>query len=153
MKKKSVLKWWVGGAVIAAAVLSTSFLKLGDNLLYFYTPSEAMAQASGLSNKTIKLAGMVKGGSVVWQPEALSLAFVLTDLNGHEIVVAHKGTPPDMFKENQGVVVEGRLAADGASMVSRGLLVKHSEEYKAPGPGQSMDKALLEKSLFEGHSN
>ena len=55
-----------------------------------------------------------------------------------------------MFKENQGVVVEGRLADEGRSIVSPHLMVKHGEEYRPPGAHGSMDKALLERSLFEG---
>ena len=64
------------------------------------------------------------------------------------------GTPPDMFKEGQGVVVEGRISTDGQSLAARNLMVKHSEEYKKPGAEHSsMDKELLEKSLFKGQQS
>lgn len=150
MAKKNATKWIIGGSIIAAAVVSMSFLNLGDNLIYFYTPDEAFAKAADLEGKTIKVGGMVKGGSVQWTPEQLALKFVMTDLKGHEIEVSHTGTPPDMFKENSGVVVEGRIDNAGRSMVSKNLMVKHSEEYKEAGDHTSMDKALLEKSLFKG---
>jgi cytochrome c-type biogenesis protein CcmE len=149
-KKKGSIRWIVGGLVIAAAVTGVAFLNLGDNLVYFYTPAEAYAKGAELAGQTVKVGGMVQPGSVKWQPEQLSLDFVMTDLDGHNISVHHNGTPPDMFKENQGVVVEGRLEDGGKAMVSRNLLVKHSEEYKKPGEHAKMDKALLEKSLFKG---
>src|SRR4051812_23839475 len=134
MAKKRSAKWIIGGVVIAAAVIGISFLNLGDNLVYFYTPGEAFAKAAELSSKgAIKVGGMVKTGSVVWQPEQLSLHFTMTDLEGHEIAVAHTGTPPDMFKEGQGVVVEGRIDEQGKTMLSKNLMVKHSEEYKKAG--------------------
>lgn len=150
MAKKSSMKWIIGGGVIAAAVVSVSFLNLGDNLVYFYTPGEAYAKAAELDGKNVKVGGMVKGGTVQWVPEQLSLAFVMTDTEGNDIRVQHVGTPPDMFKENSGVVVEGRLTDSGKLMISKNLMVKHSEEYKKPGDHSTMDKALLEKSLFKG---
>ena len=151
MAKSSKRKWIIGGTIIAGAVIALSFLNLGDNLVYFYTPGEAFAKAGELAGQTVKVGGMVKPGSVSWQAEQRSLSFTMTDLAGHEIRVAHTGTPPDMFKEGQGVVVEGRVGDGGATMVSRGLMVKHSEEYKKPGKDHAtMDKALLERSLFKG---
>jgi cytochrome c-type biogenesis protein CcmE len=54
-----------------------------------------------------------------------------------------------MFKENSGVVVEGRIDAAGKKMVSQRLMVKHSEEYKKPDAHHSVDKELLEKSIFK----
>ena len=54
-----------------------------------------------------------------------------------------------MFKEGQGVVVEGRIDETGKVMISKSLMVKHSEEYKKPDDHSSMNKALLEESLFK----
>lgn len=149
MAKKSKSKWVLGGLVIAAAVVTISFASLQENLVYFYTPTEAVAKAAELSTQTIKVGGLVKPASVVWVPEQLSLSFVVTDPNGKDIEVKHNGTPPDMFKEGQGVVVEGRIDDAGKMMVARNLMVKHSEEYKKPDDHSSMNKALLEQSMFK----
>ena len=130
-------------------MVTISLVQIGDNVVYFYTPSEAVAKAEELSEKNIKLGGMVLPGSVDWKAEQLSLQFTVSDLKGHEIRIAHIGTPPDMFKENSGVVVEGTIAADGKTMKSKNLLVKHSEEYKTPGDHTSIDKTLIEKSMFK----
>lgn len=149
MKKGLPLKWIVGGAVILVAALAVTNLQFGDNVVYFYTPQEAFAKAADINDKTIKVGGMVKSGTVVWKPEDLALNFVMTDMQGIDIEVSHKGTPPDMFKENAGVVVEGRIESDGKKMVSQRLMVKHSEEYKTPDAQHSVDKELLEKSIFK----
>jgi cytochrome c-type biogenesis protein CcmE len=149
MKKGLPLKWMIGGAVILVGALAVSNLKFSDNVVYFYTPQEAFAKAAEINDKTIKVGGMVKAGSVVWKPEELSLDFVMTDMQSVDIAVSHKGTPPDMFKENAGVVVEGRIEPDGKKMVSQRLMVKHSEEYKTPDSQHSVDKELLEKSIFK----
>ena len=149
MKKGLPLKWMIGGAVLVVAALAVSNLKFGDNVVYFYTPQEAFAKAAEVNTKTIKVGGMVKAGTVNWKAEELALNFVMTDMQGTDIEVSHKGTPPDMFKENAGVVVEGRIEADGKKMVSQRLMVKHSEEYKKPDAQHSVDKELLEKSIFK----
>jgi cytochrome c-type biogenesis protein CcmE len=148
-QKKNSTRWIIGAVVIAGAVIGMSFLSLSDNLVYFYTTGEAFAKAEDLSSQNIKVGGMVKAGSVQWKPEELALNFVITDLKQHEIAVSHRGTPPDMFKENQGVVVEGKIDSSGKSMTSKHLMVKHSEEYKKPGDHSTMDKALLERSMFK----
>ncbi|NRA63806.1 MAG: cytochrome c maturation protein CcmE [Pseudobacteriovorax sp.] len=147
--KQAYFKWLIGIFVIAFASIAISMLNFGENIVYFYTPKEATAQAAELSKKTIKVGGMVKAGSVDWQAKDIKLAFTLTDMKGTEITVNHDGTPPDMFKENQGVVVEGRLADDGSNLVAQRLMVKHSEEYKKPDDHSTMNEALLEESIFK----
>ena len=151
MKGKLPIKWLVGAAVIAVAALAIANLKFSDNVVYFYTPDEAIAKTAEIQGKTIKLGGMVQAGSVHWVPEDLQLDFIVTDMKGNDIKVYHKGNPPDMFKEMSGVVVEGRLAEDGRSIQSQKLMVKHSEEYKTPDATHSIDKELLEQSIFKGN--
>lgn len=149
MANKGNTKWVIGGLIICAAVLTVSFTSLQGNLVYFYTPSEAVANAADLSSQTIKVGGLVKPQSVKWVAEKLSLNFVVTDPTGNDIEVKHTGTPPDMFKEGAGVVVEGRIDQTGKVMISKSLMVKHSEEYKKPDDYTTMNKELLEKSLFK----
>ena len=148
-KRSKSAKWLIGIGIITAAVVAIAMTQLSSNVVYFYTPDEAQAKSMDIGQQTIKVGGMVVPGSVDWRAEQLDLAFTISDLKGHEIRVKHKGTPPDMFKEGQGVVVEGTLASAGREMTSRKLMVKHSEEYKKPGDhAGSINKELLEKSLF-----
>ena len=147
--KSGFLKWVIGSGVIGISLAVFSQLNFGDSLVYFYVPSEAVPQAEKLADKNIKVGAMVKKGSVDWKAKDLDLSFVITDYNGHEISVRHKGLKPDMFKEGQGVVVEGRIAADGKSFEARTLMVKHSEEYKKPdSKNASVETELLKKSIF-----
>ena len=143
------LKWIIGIGIIAVAGWAVSMLNFGDSLVYFYTPAEARQKAPDLGRNTIKIGAMVKTGTVQWNPRDLDLAFVITDFKGNEIDVQHKGIKPDLFREGQGVVVEGRLSADGKNFTADRLMVKHSEEYKAPDDSHSIDKELLEKSIFK----
>ncbi len=139
----------IGGIVIVGAIIALSVLQLGEDVVYFYTPEEASLKAATLQGKTIKVGGMVKVGSVNWQAENLDLNFVISNLKGTEIAIAHKGTPPDLFKEGSGVVVSGLISDDGKSIKSDRLMVKHSEEYRAPTDDANMDHMLLKQSLFK----
>ena len=142
-------KWIIGLSVIFATVIFMAFSSMSSNSVYFYVPEEVVSKAQALQHRQIKLGGMVKNGSIAWQPDSLQLEFVLTNLKGVEIKVSHKGAPPDMFKEDAGVVVDGKISADGRSFRAYQLLVKHSEEYKTPEEHHSIDKELLEKSIFK----
>ena len=83
--KQSYFKWIVGLFVILVAGGAISTLNFGDNVVYFYTPKEAVAQSEKLSEKTIKVGGMVLSGTVDWQPTDIKLGFMLSDMKGSEI--------------------------------------------------------------------
>lgn len=148
MKKKS-RRWLIASTIILATITTVSLMSVGQNSVYFYTPEEAKEQAVKLHGRDIKVGGMVKLGSKVWDREKLDLKFTLTNLKGAEIAVDHHGTPPDLFKENSGVVAEGRITQDGESFIATKLMVKHSEEYKKPDGHPSLEPALVEKSMFK----
>lgn len=103
---------------------------LDDNLVYFLTPSELQAKGDSAYGKPVRLGGMVVPGSVKWNAEAIDLRFTLADSKG-KTEVHSKKAPPQMFREGQGVIVEGRLNRAGV-FESTSLMVKHSNEYKAP---------------------
>lgn len=148
-RQKNKKKWVIAGTVIALSVVALSFMSLQGNSVYFYTTDEVMKKASDLQNQEIRVGGMVKSGTVQWDRQTVRLNFVLTNFKGNELNVEYLGTPPDMFKENSGAVVEGRLETDGKNFKATKLMVKHSEEYRKPDASHSMDKQLLEKSIFK----
>lgn len=141
-------KWIIGIFVVGLVIVAVSMLNLGDNIVYFYTPREAFAVGEKLRDKQVKIAGMVKVGTVSKDMPNMILKFTITDFKGHEIDVEHHGTPPDLFKEGQGVVAEGYFDITNKSMRSHRLMVKHSEEYRVPHDPESHDKQLLIKSIL-----
>ena len=95
----------------------------------------------------VRLGGQVKPGSVQWNAETLDLRFTVTDGAG-EMAVHSTGAPPQMFRDGMGVIVEGRVGSGGVFQAS-GLMVKHSNEYKAPKPGEEAHekyKTLIKQS-------
>lgn len=112
---------------------------LDENLVYFLTPSELMAKGDSAHGKPVRLGGMVVPGSVQWDPQAIDLKFRMTD-SKTQLTVHSEKAPPQMFREGQGVVVEGKLNRAGV-FESTSLMVKHSNEYKAPEHAEKPEEA------------
>jgi len=132
-----------GGVVIGAALAYLIYAGVSQSVVYFVTPSELTAQP--VAGKAYRLGGMVAPGSLRWEPRSLDLSFTLSDGQA-SVPVRHKGTPPDLFAEGRGAVVEGTWTGEGYFKAST-ILAKHSEEYKAPGEGTQGNYQELLKTL------
>lgn len=128
-------------AIIGAALLAMSALK--DQAAYFYTPADA--KKDGLPvGQAVRLGGMVEGGSIVKDPDGVTIRFVVTDGKA-TVPVRFKGITPDLFKENSGVVAEGRFDATG-TFVADNILAKHDERYMPPQVAEGMQGEVMHKS-------
>ena len=137
MKRKN-LKFIIGGILIIAVIVGV-FVSVGsDNMTYYYTPEEVLSDPGSFTGKTIRVMGLVETRSITFDPGKTELGFKISDDSEQVLKVAYQGAKPDMFREGQGVVVEGRLQEDG-SMVASVLLVKHNEEYKTSEHSESKD--------------
>ena len=132
-----------GGLVIATALAYLIYAVVSQSVVYFVTPSEL--QAAPVAGKAYRLGGMVKPGSLTWNPRSLDLGFTLSDGQA-SVPVRHKGTPPDLFAEGRGAVVEGTWSGDGHFRASL-IMAKHSEEYKAPHDATQAGYKELIKTL------
>ena len=108
---------------VAAALVLTAF---EDSLVFFYSPSDLQAKEIG-PDRRFRLGGLVKENSVSKAEAGLVTNFEVTDLTS-VVKVSYKGVLPDLFREGQGVVAEGRLSADGVFVASE-VLAKHDENY------------------------
>ena len=113
--------------LIAGSLGYLAFGNFGENIVYFVTPSEVKAFTSESFSKKVRVGGMVVEGSLETQPDPVGLTFELTD-GANTIPVVFQGIPPDLFKEGQGAVVEGRWQ-DGKTFHSTMIMAKHSEDY------------------------
>jgi cytochrome c-type biogenesis protein CcmE len=136
-------KFVVGIAVIALALAYMIYAGVTQSAVYFVTPSEL--SASPKPGKVYRLGGMVEKGSVKWMPATLDLSFSISD-GQKSVAVRHHGTPPDLFGEGRGAVVEGKWSSGGYFQATQ-ILAKHSEEYKAPHDGARPGYQELMKSL------
>ncbi len=135
-------------AAVAGVLVFLAVGGIGENLVYYWSPTELVAAGDEAYGATVRLGGLVEAGSVVRGDDGLDLAFSVTDGTERVSVRAH-AVPPAMFREGIGVLVEGRLAPDGVFETKR-LMVKHDNQYQPP---EAMDqrtmKDLVETMQFE----
>jgi cytochrome c-type biogenesis protein CcmE len=115
----------IGGlGVVVALAVTLILVALRDQIVFFYSPTEIQSKAVAVG-VPIRLGGLVKEGT--WVRDGESNDFIVTD-GATEIVTHYQGILPDLFKEGQGVVVEGALA-EGGRFAATNVLAKHDENY------------------------
>jgi cytochrome c-type biogenesis protein CcmE len=137
-------------AAIAFGVIAAS--GINNNLVYYWTPTDLRANGNKAYGASIRLGGMVAKGSIV-NHGGSNVEFVVHD-GVNRIPVKTSTVPPQMFRENIGVVVEGTMNRAGYFQSSR-LMVSHNNEYKAPEKGHPVDRKELErmmKSVEQGNT-
>ena len=128
IKVKNRLSIFIALSVISILIIIFIFKALEDNVLYFYSPSEIKSKNDIIFNKSIRIGGMVKNGSI--KSNNNEIKFIVTDLK-NEIIVSYKGTVPALFAEGKGVVAEGKLR-DKKFFLAKRILAKHDENYMPP---------------------
>jgi len=131
------------GLIIAglAALGLAAYLVLNGmkgSLSYFFTPSE-VAEGQAPPDHVFRLGGLVEAGSLEREGDSLTVRFTVTD-TAHSIQVAYTGILPDLFKEGQGVIAQGKLGT-GGEFVADEVLAKHDETYMPPEVADALDKA------------
>ncbi|HEX7808576.1 MAG TPA: cytochrome c maturation protein CcmE [Thermoanaerobaculia bacterium] len=129
-------------AAIAFCVIAAS--GINNNLVYYWTPTDLRHAGDKAYGATIRLGGMVAAGSIK-KLGGSAVAFDVYD-GGARVPVRTSSVPPQMFREKIGVVVEGTMTRAGYFESSR-LMVSHSNEYKAPEKGHTMDQNELRKMI------
>ncbi len=107
-------------------IVGTFLIILQDNILFFYTPSEIL-QKNLKQNEKVRLGGLVEENSVV--RNNIKINFTITDLKKN-IEVSYEGILPDLFREGQGVIVNGYLKNN--IFEASEVLAKHDENYMPP---------------------
>ena len=136
----------VTALAISAGVLAfLAFGGIGENLVYYWSPSELQTSGDQAIGASIRLGGVVEPGSIVRSPDGLKMEFTVTD-GLASVPIVTSSVPPAMFREGIGVVIEGTVTDDGTFETHR-LLVKHDNEYQAPGEGDDLDMQELMQSM------
>lgn len=116
--------------VVAASVITALVVyALRDNLNLFYPPND-IAQGLAPKHKRIRAGGMVLKSSIKRLEDGLTVEFVLTDYKA-TLPVRYKGILPDLFAEEEGAVVAGKLD-DNGWLIADEVLAKHDENYMPP---------------------
>ena len=136
-RKKRILMvcMMIAGISVAALLILTAFEK---NLMYFYSPTEII-NGEAPQSRSFRIGGLVVSDTVIRNPDDLKVSFVLTD-TVHEIKVIYDGILPDLFREGQGIVANGKLKSENV-FVADEVLAKHDENYMPPEVADALEKA------------
>jgi cytochrome c-type biogenesis protein CcmE len=124
-------------AVIGGSLIWVAANGLTGNLVYYKTPTEILNQGATAVGERVRVGGLVVPGSV--QDGAGTVRFVITD-GTTSLTVLNTGSVPALFRDGQGVVVEGTYESDGA-FHSDTVLVKHNGVYRPPPAGETPHSA------------
>jgi len=136
-KRRRLLALALGLGMLGAATAMV-LAAFNDNLVFFYGPSDLAAKAIG-PGRRIRIGGLVETQSLRREVGGSTVDFRVTD-GKTDIAVVYDGALPDLFREGQGVVAEGRLRADGV-FVATSVLAKHDEKYMPPEVAEALKKA------------
>ena len=133
-----------GGLLVLAVAAGLVLFALQQKIAFFRMPSDL--QASDIESESrFRLGGLVEKGTVV-RGEGTRVQFAVTD-HIKSVPVTYDGILPDLFREDQGVVIEGRFGP-GGSFVADSVLAKHDENYM---PKEVAD-SLKAKGVWQGES-
>ncbi|HVC56496.1 MAG TPA: cytochrome c maturation protein CcmE [Stellaceae bacterium] len=136
-KRRRLLALVVGLSLLGAATAMV-LAAFSDDLVFFYSPSELAAKAIG-PGRRIRIGGLVEMHTVKHVDDGRGVDFRVTD-GKRDIAVVYEGALPDLFREGQGVVAEGKLQPDGVFAAST-ILAKHDAKYMPPEVVEALKKA------------
>ena len=127
MQAKHKRLFFVGfGLALLGAAVALALVALQDTVTFFFTPSQA-AERKIEHGQRVRLGGLVEEKSVKKLEDGVTIEFRVTD-RAKAVPVRYKGVLPDLFREGQGVVVQGAFQPDGLFLAST-VLAKHDENY------------------------
>ena len=135
-KIKTRLLYLISIIIITLCFLVFVYFNLKQNILYFKTPSEIFKNNDVENRTVVRVGGMVKKNSI--RQTDKEIQFILTDYK-KELIVVFNGAVPNLFSEERGAVVEGKLN-DKKYLIADRILAKHDENYMPP----QMKKILKE---------
>ena len=136
IRKRRRLYAVIVGMVIVAAGIGLILYNLSEGMRLFIAPSEL---AKAPHDRPFRIGGLVEAGSLTREADGATVHFRITDKTT-AVPVTYKGVLPDLFREGQGVVAEGRLGADGG-FVADEVLAKHDEKYMPREVVEALKKA------------
>jgi cytochrome c-type biogenesis protein CcmE len=125
---------YVVGVLVVVAIAFVLFQFLNNAALYYRNADEAVRDKASLGTKRFRVQGTVQDDV---QQSGTAVTFSIA-FNGATIAVHHQGDPPDLFKAEAPVVLEGHWDASGQYFDSDTILIKHSAEYIEDNPDRSV---------------
>ena len=129
------------GILVLASAAALVLMAFEDNIVFFHSPTEITEKSAKQElrpEQRLRVGGLVEEGSVRKNADGVTTRFKVTDLN-NSIVVEFRGLLPDLFREGQGIVAEGRYS--NAIFTASEVLAKHDENYMPPEVAEALKKS------------
>ena len=136
-KRKKTLFILLAVMVGVGVAVGFALYALRQNLNLFYTPTQ-LVRHEAPEGRRIQVGGLVMKGSLQRSPDSLAVRFTITDLK-NQVDVTFTGILPDLFREGQGIVANGRY--ENGVVVAEEVLAKHDENYMPPQVKHSLQEA------------
>ena len=147
MKRKTLRLYLLAASLCLLGVaVGLTLYAFQSRIVFFFSPSDIAADRPE-SGRVVRLGGLVETGSVARTGDGATINFKVTDLK-NTVAVSYRGVLPDLFREGQGVVVEGAYTPDGTFAATE-VLAKHDEKYMPP----EVAKALKESGRWQEGEN
>ncbi len=138
------------GLVGLGVAVTLALQAFNSNLVFFFSPTQVAANESP-QGRSFRLGGLVEEGSLEREDNGLTVHFVVTD-TAVKVPVSFTGILPDLFREGQGVVAQGRMGSDGVFKADE-VLAKHDEKYMPPEVADALEKARVVNKQMEGSAS
>ncbi len=151
MKRKQLrLYLLLAAGMVFGLGVALALRALNSDIVFFLSPSDIAGESPEMG-QMVRVGGLVEAGSLTKPDASGTIAFKITDL-AQGVVVFYRGVPPDLFREGQGVVVQGAFDANGDFQASE-VLAKHDENYMPPEVAKALKAAgRWQESAGKGRS-
>ena len=151
MKPRHKRLAFVAGGIAALGIVTALLLNVfNSNMVFFFSPSDVLS-GKAPSERDFRLGGMVEEGTLEREDDGLTTYFWVTD-NNQRIRVTYKGILPDLFREGQGVVAQGKLDTSSGLFTASEVLAKHDEEYMPPEVAEALEKGKKMQQLGQSET-
>ena len=138
-KRLTLILLLVAGVGLALTFMLKAF---NENVMFYYSTTDVV-QGKAPKNHPFRIGGMVVKGSVKRPDKGVWVEFDLTD-NAEIVKVHYEGILPDLFREGQGIIANGKLDENG-NVIATEVLAKHDENYMAPEVKETMKNVDFDK--------
>jgi len=125
------VKFIIGGAVIAVAIIYLIFTATQSTASYFLTVEELYGKGSSIYDRNVRVSGKVVGESVDFNSRELILHFEIAGESGETVPVFFNGPKPDQMRHDAEAIIQGTY--DGNQFTAQELLLKCPSRYEESG--------------------
>ena len=137
-RRRRRLAFLLVGITFIGIATTLVLIAFEDSLVFFYSPSE-LSEMRIEPEQLLRLGGLVVEGSIKKDSDGIITNFSVTDLVS-TVPVLYRGQLPDLFREGQGVVTEGKFSESGLFVASE-VLAKHDENYMPAEVAEALKEA------------